>query len=159
AGPSKVGNWIDPNRDIRVADERVNFPHRCFERKSYSLELIRNLYQQEDEDEKEEEAMEQVNMIRSAPIVAQFNEVGSPISSVNQPTQEPSFNDIGWLRPVVGRWGKFRTMMIFMQNRASEKKKRRLIFLWERLGKMMRRRKENLIIDEEVGLEWKGKVG
>ncbi|CAN1172299.1 hypothetical protein LINPERHAP2_LOCUS30091 [Linum perenne] len=105
AGPSKVGNWIDPNRDIRVADESVDFPHRCFERKSYSLELIRNLYQQEDEDEKEEEALEQVNLIRSAPTVGQFNEVGSPISLVNQPTQEPSLNDIGWLRPVVGRWG------------------------------------------------------
>ncbi|CAN1159612.1 hypothetical protein LINPERPRIM_LOCUS22196, partial [Linum perenne] len=43
----------------------------------------------------------------------------------------------------------FRMMIITMQNRALEKKKR-LILLWERLEKKMCMRKEKLIIDAEL---------
>ncbi|CAN1269630.1 hypothetical protein LINPERPRIM_LOCUS13653 [Linum perenne] len=105
AGPSKIGNWIAPGKDIRTTDEGNSFPPKSFERRSFSLELIRNLYQPEDEEDEEDEALPPANVVRSAPTVAQPSIAGSPISSVNQPIQEASLEDVGWLRPIIGRWG------------------------------------------------------
>ncbi|CAN1126364.1 hypothetical protein LINPERHAP2_LOCUS3394 [Linum perenne] len=59
AGPSRIGEWIERNMGAQVTDERVEIPHKCFERKSYSLELIRNLYQQDEDDEAEDEDEEE----------------------------------------------------------------------------------------------------
>ncbi|CAN1170891.1 hypothetical protein LINPERPRIM_LOCUS7677 [Linum perenne] len=103
-GPSKVGNWIEPKGMDKAADKEVDFPHKCFERKSYSLELIRNMYQQEEEEE-QDDVPAVVTIVKTAPPTVQPFQATSPTSSVNQPIREPSHEDIEWLRPVVGRWG------------------------------------------------------
>ncbi|CAN1140219.1 hypothetical protein LINPERHAP2_LOCUS11732, partial [Linum perenne] len=109
AGPSRIGEWIEPNRGARSTDERVEIPHKGFERKSYSLELIRNQYQQDEEDEAKDDDKEEdeplIKGTRSAPSAVRPALSDSPAFSVNQPIREASMEDIGWIRPIIGRWG------------------------------------------------------
>ncbi|CAN1145767.1 hypothetical protein LINPERHAP2_LOCUS14872 [Linum perenne] len=46
-----------------------------------------------------------MNPTRSTPNIVEPIPVDSLISSMNQLIREPSWEDIGWFRPMVGRWG------------------------------------------------------
>ncbi|CAN1184768.1 hypothetical protein LINPERHAP2_LOCUS37173 [Linum perenne] len=104
AGPSKIGNWIEAKKDGLQLKGTDDIPHRCFERKSHSLEMIRNWYQGEDDelndDEEWEEDLPQRLTTHSAPLLI----LPSQSESVDQVMQEASLDDVGWLRPVIGRW-------------------------------------------------------
>ncbi|CAN1164689.1 hypothetical protein LINPERPRIM_LOCUS33323, partial [Linum perenne] len=98
AGPSKIGEWVVSGTLVR--DEMAEIPQKGLERKSYSLELIRNLYQAEGEDEMEEDSPQRQVAAISAPVLIQASES----ESVEQALHEASSEDVGWLRPVIGRW-------------------------------------------------------
>ncbi|CAN1193960.1 hypothetical protein LINPERHAP2_LOCUS42291 [Linum perenne] len=100
AGPSKVGEWMGPGEQLNHSNAGAEIPQIGFARKAHSLELIRNLYQVEDEEEKDEECPPMPAAAASAPV--QIHSANS--ESVDQTLQDASLEDIGWLRPVIGRW-------------------------------------------------------